>query len=394
MAIRWQSVVAGLAALGIVGGIAVIVVDRINHPQAAAVGDKHSRGTGVVPVVAGLVSREDMPLWLDGIGTAQAYNSVVVRVRVDGELHRLAFREGQEVKAGEVLAQIDPRPYQASLAQAEAKKAQDEAQLANARRDLERNLGLHEYAARQQVDTQRALVTQMEAQVRADQAAVESAAVQLGYTTIAAPINGRIGLRTVDQGNMVHAADANGLATITQIQPIAVVFTLPEKYLPQILEAQRAGPVRVDALDRDGQAILGSGSLTVIDNQIDSSTATIRLKATLPNDPPSLWPGQFVNVRLLASIAKGGTVIPDQAVQRGPQGTYAYVIRDDQTVEQRLLVVTRLEGGKALINSGLTPGEHIVIDGQYRLQVGAKVRISEPAPAEKKTERPTRRDPS
>jgi multidrug efflux system membrane fusion protein len=284
------------------------------------------------------------------------------------------------VKAGEEMAVIDPRPYQAALAQAQAKRAQDEAQLANAKRDLERNLGLRDFASRQQVDTQRALVAQWEAQVKADQAAIDSAQVQLSYTTITAPISGRIGLRSIDQGNMVRAADATGLASISQIQPISIVFTLPEKDLPPVLEAQAAGPVTVVALDRDGKKPLGEGRLAVIDNQIDANTGTIRLKATLPNDPPRLWPGQFVNVRLLAATRRDATVIPAPAVQRGPQGTFVYVIKPDQTAEHRPVTVGPIEDGKALIEAGLTPGERIVVDGQYKLQAGAQVRIGEATP--------------
>ncbi len=378
MIMRWKPVATGLAvALGL-AAVGVAVQQQLAQQLASNPGGGGGGGGGPVPVVGGTVAREDMPIWLDGIGTVQAFNSVVVRVRVDGELQQVTFTEGQTVKAGDVLARIDARPLQAQLAQAEAKKAQDEAQLANARRDLERNLNLREYASKQQVDTQRTLVVQGEALVRSDEAAIETVKVQLDYTTITAPISGRIGLRGVDQGNIVRASDQNGLASITQVQPIAVLFTLPEQNLPAVLEAQAAGVVKVVALDRAGKAVLGEGTLSVIDNQIDSGTGTVRIKAVFSNDQQRLWPGQFVNVRLLASTRKDGAVVPSSVVQRGPQGVYAYVIKDDQTVEQRTIKVTHSEGDKALIDEGLKPGEKVVVDGQYRLQPGARVVVSEP----------------
>ncbi|WP_448207739.1 efflux RND transporter periplasmic adaptor subunit [Azospirillum sp. sgz302134] len=380
MPIRWKSALAGLVVTLGLASVGVAVQQQLEQKQSAQPAGGRRGGGNAVPVVAGTAGREDVPIWLDGIGTVQAFNSVVVRVRVDGELQQVAFTEGQTVKAGDVLARIDPRPLQAQLAQAEAKKAQDEAQLANARRDLDRNLNLREYASKQQVDTQRAQVAQFEAQVRADQAAIETVQVQLNYTTITAPIGGRIGIRGVDQGNMLRAGDSNGLVTITQVQPIAVLFTLPEQDLPAVLNAQAAGAVKVVALDRAGRAPLGEGTLSVVDNQIDPGTATVKLKATFPNDPQKLWPGQFVNVRLLAATRKDGTVVPATVVQRGPQGTYAYMIKEDQTVEQRPIKVARTEGGKALIDEGLKPGDRVVVDGQYRLQPGSRVNASEAAP--------------
>ncbi|WP_431858125.1 efflux RND transporter periplasmic adaptor subunit [Azospirillum sp.] len=379
MIIRWKPAVAGLTVALVVAGVGYAVQDRLAQPQSGPAAAGRRAFGGPVPVVAGTVGREDVPIWLDGIGTVQAFNSVTVRVRVDGELQQVAFAEGQTVQAGDVLARIDPRPLQAQLAQAEAKKAQDEAQLANARRDLERNLNLREYASKQTVDTQRAQVAQFEALVRSDDAAIETVKVQLGYTTITAPIGGRIGIRGVDQGNIVRASDQNGLATITQVQPISVLFTLPEQALPQVLDAQAAGVVKVVALDRAGRAPLGEGTLAVVDNQIDTGTGTVRLKAVFPNEPQRLWPGQFVNVRLLAAVRKGGTVVPASVVQRGPQGTYAYVIKEDQTVEQRPVKVARSEDTRALVDEGLSPGERVVVDGQYRLQPGARVAASEAA---------------
>ncbi|WP_246024569.1 efflux RND transporter periplasmic adaptor subunit [Azospirillum ramasamyi] len=382
MTIRWKPVVTGVVLAGLVGGVGYAVQQKLAPPAAppAAGAPPGPRGAGnaVVAVQAGTVAREDVPIWFDGIGTIQAFNTVTVRARVDGELQRVSLQEGQLVKAGDLLATIDSRALQAQLAQAEAKKAQNEALLANARRDLERNMSLKEFASRQTVDTQRAQVAQYEAQIRADEAAIEAVRVQLNYTTITAPISGRIGLRNVDQGNVVRASDQSGIATITQIQPITVLFTLPEKQLPAVLAAQAQGPVTVEVRDRDGRRVLDTGSLAVVDNLIDSGTGTIRLKAQMPNDPQKLWPGQFVNVRLLSTIRRDATTVPSTVVQRGPQGTYAYVIKDDLTVEQRPIKVAHQEENKAIIDEGLTPGERVVVDGQYRLQPGSKIRIVEP----------------
>ncbi|BAI76272.1 multidrug efflux transporter (plasmid) [Azospirillum sp. B510] len=392
MTIRWKPVVTGVVLAGLVGGVGYAVQQKLMPPAAQPGQSPGPRGASgarnsVVAVQAGTVAREDVPIWFDGIGTVQAFNTVTVRARVDGELQRVSLQEGQLVKAGDLLATIDSRPLQAQLAQAVAKKAQDEAQLANARRDLERNMGLKEFASRQTVDTQRALVAQYEAQIRADEAAIEAVQVQLNYTTVTAPLSGRIGLRNVDQGNVVRASDQTGIVTITQIQPIAVLFTLPEKQLQAVLAAQAQGPVKVEALDREGRRLLDSGGLSVVDNLIDTGTGTIRLKAEMPNDPQKLWPGQFVNVRLLSTIRRGATTVPSTVVQRGPQGTYAYVIKDDLTVEQRPIKVARQEENKAIIDEGLTPGERVVVDGQYRLQPGSRIRIIEPVAAAEPADR-------
>jgi membrane fusion protein, multidrug efflux system len=386
---RWKPVITGMVLVGLVGGVGYAVRDKLLHPATPSGSGAPGARNSTIAVQAGTVAREDVPIWFDGIGTVQAFNSVTVRARVDGELQRLDLREGQLVKAGDVLAIIDSRPLQAQLAQAQAKKAQDEAQLANAKRDLERNLSLREFAAKQTVDTQRAQVVQYEAQIRADDAAIEAVQVQLNYTTITAPISGRIGLRSLDQGNMVRSSDQSGLVTITQVQPIAVVFTLPEKLLPAIIDAQTRGEVPIQALDREGKTVLGTGTLAVIDNLIDTGTGTIRLKATLPNDPQRLWPGGFVNVRLLSTIRRGATTVASTVVQRGPQGTFAYVIKDDQTVEQRPIKVARIEEGKAIIDDGLTPGERVVVDGQYRLQPGSKIRLVDPPPRGQAPGQPT-----
>jgi multidrug efflux system membrane fusion protein len=297
-------------------------------------------------------------------------------------LKKVAFVEGQDVRAGDLLAQIDPDPFRTQLEQTEAKKAQDEAQLANDQLDLKRDTDLvaQKIATQQTYDTQKALVDQQEAAVKADQATIDSAKVQLGYATITSPIDGRTGIRQVDQGNIVHAADLNGLVVITQLHPISVVFTLPEQSLNEIQKESASNEVTVLAVDRDNTTQLGEGKLAVIDNQIDTTTGTIRLKATFANDDLRLWPGQFVNARLLLTVRKGGLVVPASAVQRGPDGSYVFVIMDDQSVKVRPVKVMQIEKGEALIDTGLKPNERIVVDGQYRLQIGSHVK---PASADK-----------
>jgi membrane fusion protein, multidrug efflux system len=357
----------------------------------AAGADKKGPGAGrmelpPVPVVAGTVAQKDVPIYLGGIGTVQAFNTVTIHARVDGQVQKIAFTEGQEVHAGDLLAQIDPDPYRTALAQTAAKKGQDEAQLANARVDLKRYADMlaNEGVTQQQYDTQKSLVTQLEATVNADQAAIESAKVQLAYTTIVSPIDGRTGIRQVDAGNIVHANDANGLVVITQLKPISVVFILPEQTLPSIQEqAQVSGPdLPVVAVSQDNTTILGEGKLAVIDNQIDSASATIKLKATFPNTDLRLWPGQFVNARLLLTVRKGSVVVPDSVIQRGPEGAFVFVIKDDQTVEVRPVKVAARSGaqigqGETVIEDGLRAGERIVVDGQYKLQQGSRVKTAD-----------------
>ena len=323
-------------------------------------------GLPPVPVGAGRVVQKDVPIYLDGLGTVQAFNSVTIHVRVDGELKKVVFTEGQDVKAGDVLAQLDPDPFRAALAQVEA-------QLANARLDLQRDAEqlAAKVIAQQVFDTQQALVNQLAA-------AVNSAQVQLNYTTITSPIDGRTGVRLIDQGNIVHATDAGGLVVVTQLKPISVVFTLPQQMLPAIQKEHAAGDISVLAVDRDNHTLLATGQLAVIDNQIDVTTGTIRLKATFPNEDLRLWPGQFVNARLLLTLRKGGLVAPASVVQRGPDGPYAFVIKDDQTVAIQPIKVAQMENGEALIDEGLQAGQAVVVDGQYRLQAGSKVKTGAP----------------
>jgi multidrug efflux system membrane fusion protein len=336
-----------------------------------------------VPVVAGKVEEKDIPIYLDGLGTVQAFNTVTVHTRVDGELQQVLFTEGQDVVIGGPLAVIDPRPFQAALDQAIAKKAQDEAQWGNAKVTLARNTDLlaKKVIAQSDFDTSRYSVDQFQAAVQADQAAIENAKTQLDYTQIKSPIDGRTGVRLVDVGNIVHAADQTGIVVITQLHPISVVFTLPEQNLPAILNAGGvSGGLHVSALDRGNTTMLDEGTLAVVDNEIDQTTGTVKLKATFPNKDLKLWPGKFVNARLVLTTKKNAIVVPASVVQRGPQGTYAYVIKPDKTVEMRPIKVEQTEANVALIDDGLKAGEQVVVDGQYKLQPGAHVELTTPQP--------------
>jgi multidrug efflux system membrane fusion protein len=340
-------------------------------------------GGGPVPVVAGKVEQKDVPIYLDGLGTVQAFNTVTVRTRVDGELQQVLFAEGQNVKAGDLLGVIDPRPYQAALDQAVAKKAQDEAQLANTKIVLARNTDLltRKVIAQQDFDTSKYQVDQFQAMVQGDQAAIDNAKTQVDYTQIKSPIDGRTGVRIVDVGNIVHASDQNGIVVITQMHPISVVFTLPEQNLQSVLnEGGAIGGLRVLALDRGNTTTLDEGALAVVDNQIDQTTGTVKLKATFPNNDLKLWPGKFVNARLILTTRKGAIVVPSSVVQRGPQGTYAYVIKPDKAVEMRPIKVAQTEANVALIDNGLKAGEQVVVDGQYKLQPGSRVELTSPQP--------------
>ena len=340
---------------------------------------KGAEGGAPVPVVAGLAEARDVPIYLNGLGNVQGFNSVTIRSRVDGQLEKVGFLEGQEVKTGQFLAQIDPRPFKAALDQALARRKQDEALLSNAKRDLARDLTLlaEKAGTAQKAETQQALVEQLEATLNADDAAIEAASVQLGYATISSPINGTAGIRLVDEGNVVRAQDSSGLVVITQMRPVSVVFTLPEQQLQTIRTEAAKGALSVLAVGRDNASRLAEGTLSVIDNQIDPTTGTIRLKATFANEDLSLWPGQFVNIRLRVSVRSGATVVPSQAVQMGPMGSFVFTIAAESVAELRPVQVGRIEDGLALIDSGLAPGERVVIDGQYRLQPGSKVRSGE-----------------
>ena len=317
-----------------------------------------SEGGPAVPVIAGVSESRDVPVYLNGLGNVQGFNNVTIRSRVDGQIQKVAFTEGQEVQAGQLIAQIDPRPFQAALDQVLARRKQNEALLANARRDLARDLALlaDKAGTAQKADTQQALVEQLEATLLADAAAIEAAAVQLGYATITSPISGRAGIRMVDEGNVVRAQDTGGLVTVTQMRPISVIFTLPEQHLQAIRTEADKGALPVVAIGRDNANRLAEGSLSVIDSQIDSSTGTVRLKATFTNEDLKLWPGQFVNVRLRLAVRSKATVVPSQAVQMGPSGTFVFVISPENIVELRPVQVGRMEDGLALIESGLQSG--------------------------------------
>jgi len=343
---------------------------RFSHASA-----KPEPTANSIPVTMGVAELKDVPVYLTGLGTVQAYNTVSVKVRVDGQLDQVLFTEGQDVKAGQVLAKIDSRAYQAQLVQARAKKQLDEAHLANARLNLERDLTLVQTNAVpvQQVDTQRAMVAQLEAQVELDQGAIDNAQAFVDYCTITSPIDGRTGIRLVDRGNIVHASDPTGLVVITQLQPISVIFTLPEDQISDVIKNSSGEPLKVIATARSDQHELAEGSLELVDNEIDQSTGTIRLKATFPNTNRTLWPGQFVDVRLLLRTMPQAVTVPSTAIQRGPDGLYVYSIDEDGRVGMRPVSVTQMTDGTSVIESGLQAGTRIVVSGQYRLQPGSSV---------------------
>jgi multidrug efflux system membrane fusion protein len=338
-----------------------------------------------VPVLAAVPRVEDVPVYLAGVGSVRALNTVTVRSQVDGKLISVNFVEGQDVKKGDVLAEIDPAIYQAQYDQAVAKKAQDEAQLANQKLDLARyqQLAASNAGSKQQADTQRAVVAQQEALIKADQAAIDNAAAMLGYTKIVAPLSGRAGLRQVDQGNIIHASDTTGLVVITQLQPIAVWFSLPQQQIVRVNSAAAKGPLPVDVFGNDGTTVVDTGTLKGIDNQVDPTTGTLKLKAEFPNGNFQLWPGQFVNVRLKVETLPKAIVVPTSAVQRGPAGTFSYVIGDDNVVTAKPVVVTQQNENDAVIASGLSPSDRVVTTGFANLSDGAKVVIGkeEGAPA-------------
>ncbi len=349
-------------------------------PQARPGG--RGRFQGAVPVTAAAAARADIPVLVDGLGTVQALNSITIRSQVDGILTAIAFTEGQEVQAGDVLARIDPRTYAAALAQAEAKRAQNAALLANARLDLQRyvDLARSNGASRQQLDTQRAQVAQFEAQILADEAAIDTARTQLDFTTIRSPIDGRVGIRGVDRGNLIRAGDANGIVLVNQVAPISVLFTLPQQELPRVIAAMQAGPVVVQALAGDG-SVRATGALLTPDNTVDQTTGTIRLKATFGNEDRMLWPGAFINVRIQLGTLRQVLTVPLAAVQRGPDGPYAFVVRADSTVEQRPLGLGLITPREAVVTRGLQPGERVVTSGGLRLNNGSEVNVADPVRA-------------
>jgi len=341
--------------------------------QAAANGAQKSAARAAVAVTTAPALKADFPVYLMGLGTVQGFNTVQVRTRVDGQIDKVAFKEGQLVNQGDLLVEIDPRPYQATLDQATAKKAQDEANLANANLDLQRFTKLGEFATRQQTDTQRSTVAQLTAQIAADDAAIFNARTQLDYTQVKSPIPGVAGLRQVDVGNIVNASTQTGVVTIAQIEPIAVIFTAPEEQLPYINEAQAIAPLKVIAITTDGKKQLAEGKLAVVNNQVDTTSGTIRLKAVFDNKDHALWPGQSVSTRLLVTTLKDATVVPDEAIQHGTDGLYAYAVVQGNKAELRKVKVSQSIDGRSVVAEGLAPGDQVITAGQYKVQPGTLV---------------------
>ncbi|MBI3700483.1 MAG: efflux RND transporter periplasmic adaptor subunit [Afipia sp.] len=369
---RTVSIAIGLL---IVVGAAYIAWSLFNQSPAT-----NRTQTGLtVPVLAALPRIEDMPVYLDGVGSVRALNNVTVRAQVDGKLLSVNFKEGQNVQAGDILAEIDPAIYKAQFDQAVAKKAQDEATLANARIDLNRyqQLAAAKAGSAQQADTQRATVAQLEALVKSDQAAMDNTQATLGYTKIVAPLSGRAGLRQVDPGNIVHASDATGVVVITQLQPIAVWFSLPQQQIVRVNTAAASGTLAVDVFANDGKTVADTGTLTAVDNQVDQTTGTVKLKAEFPNGTFQLWPGQFVNVRLKVQTLQKAIVVPTASVQRGPAGTFVYVIGEGNVVSARVVNVVQQNEKDAVIASGVTTSDRVVTTGFANLADGSRVSISE-----------------
>lgn len=373
---RWVWVVA--AACAIIA-IAWFVRRRSEKPAAGAPGPAQAQSRPV-PVVAGSVARRDVPIYLEGLGNVIAYKTVSVKTQVDGVLDQVLFREGQAVRRGDVLAQIDPRPFQIQLKQGEGALARDRAQLVGAQRNLDRYnaLAAEKLIPQQQADDQAALVGQLEGAVRIDEAAIATARLNLDYARIRSPIDGVTGIRTVDPGNVVHPGDQTGIVVVTQLDPIAVLFTLPQDQLTPVFEELARGPLPVEMFSRDGATQLGKGQLALIDNQINQATSTIRLKAVVPNPKRLLWPNQFVNARLHLTTRRGALVIPATAVQRGPNRTFVYVIGQDGTASPRPVELSGTQGELVMVTTGLQEGERIVVEGQNQLRPGSRVAPRDP----------------
>jgi membrane fusion protein, multidrug efflux system len=367
--IRWIALIVAVAALGFYGWQQY----RGAAPSVQADNAQKRPAPPSVPVTIATVEKADFPSYLFGLGSVQAFNTVVVRTRVDGQIDKIAFQEGQLVKEGDILAQIDPRPYQAAFDQAVAKKAQDEANIANAKLDLHRFVSLGEFATKQQTDTQTSTVLQLTAQIAGDVAAIANTKTQLDYATIRAPLAGVTGFRLVDQGNIVNASTQTGIVTIAQIEPIAVIFTAPEEQLPEIKAALASQPPKVIALSADGKRALSTGTLSLINNQVDVSSGTIRLKAIFENKDHALWPGQSVSTRLLVKTLKDAVVIPDDAIQHGSDGLYVFTVDQDNKANLRKIKASQSVDGRSVVDEGLTPGQRVITSGQYRVQPGSLV---------------------
>lgn len=364
-----KTVILAMLAIGIAGG-GVFAFTRKGAPPPPAV-------IPTVPVVAGMVSSHDVPIYLRGVGTVIAYNTDIVRSQIQGQITQIAFTEGQTVRAGDLLAQMNSRPYQAQLDQMIATRGRDQAQLTNALANLDRysQLQAKGYATAQLLDTQKAQVAQLQNAIKSDEALIEQAQVQLGYTRLTSPIAGITGVRQVDVGNIIHSTDPNGLVVVTQVEPISLIFTLPETDLPKIQQQMAKGPLTVLAYSQDDKIKLDEGKLDLINNEILQTTGTIQLKAEFPNTAHRLWPGELVNARLLLDTRHNGLTVPAGVVQQGQQGSYAYVIKPNNTAEIRTITVTQVSNGQALIGSGLAANEQVVVDGQYKLQPGSQVTI-------------------
>jgi membrane fusion protein, multidrug efflux system len=365
--ITWILLIAVVAGGGYFGW------SRYRTAQEAQAAANAKKAAPAVRVSIAPVEKSDFPVYLTGLGTVQGFNTVLVRTRVDGQIDKVAFKEGQMVNQGDLLVEIDPRPYQAALDQAKAKKAQDEANLANANLDLQRYTKLGEFATKQQTDTQRSTVQQLTAQIAADDAAIANAQTQLDYTAVKSPIPGVAGLRQVDIGNIVNASTQTGMVTIAQIEPIAVIFTAPEEQLPYINEAQARQPLKVIAITTDGKKPLAEGSLAVVNNQVDTTSGTIRLKAVFDNKNHALWPGQSVSTRLLVKTLKDATVVPDDAIQHGTDGLYAYAVNQDNKAELHKVKVSQSIDGRSVVDEGLSPGQQVITAGQYKVSPGTLV---------------------
>ena len=365
--IRWVEVCLVMAVFGILTGCS----GGDSKPQRA----QAASGPRAVSVAIAPVQKQDVPVYLSGLGSVTAFNTANIKSRVDGQIMKVNFREGQDVHEGELLIEIDSRPYQVQVEQVQAQLFKDQASLRDAKLNLDRYTSLIPSGsiAQQQVDTQKALVDQLDGTVRNDQAQIDSAKLNITYCHITAPFDGRVGLRQVDPGNIVHASDANPMLILTQLHPIAVIFTLPEDVLPRVATQMRRGPLEVDAFSRDDQTKLATGKLLTIDNQIDPTTGTAKLKAVFDNRDSRLWPNQFVNADLLVETRKNSTVVPTAAVLRGPQGTYVYTVNPDKTVEDRLVEVALTQGDTTVVSTGVNPGDTVVTDGQDKLQRGSRI---------------------
>jgi len=373
---RRKVIISTISAVAVAAIVGALVVTHRFPSEAVSAG---TPAVPTVPVVAGTVNSSDVPIYLQGVGTVIAYNTVIVRSQIQGQITKINFTEGQSVHTGDMLAVIDPRPYQARLDQATANRSRDQAQLTNAQANLKRDttLGNQGWATPQLVETQKAQVEELQAAIKADEAAIEWAQTQLSYTQLTSPIDGVTGIRQIDIGNIIHPTDPNGLVVVTQLEPISVIFTLPETNLPQVQQHLASGALKVKAYSQDNTMKLDEGTLDFIDNEIVQTTGSVRMRANFPNKARRLWPGELVNAWLLLDTRHDGLTVPAPAVQQGPQGPYVYVINADSTVAVRPVKVAQTSGGQALIDSGLSAGEQVVIDGQYKLQPGIHVTLVE-----------------